>query len=61
MDEETDVLVRTMHEVIDRLAELNQELESMVSFTLKARKKGAKRLEFLVYIYFAWIGLAIYR
>ena len=35
MDEETDVLVRTMQEVIDRLAELNHELESMVSFTLK--------------------------
>ena len=35
MDEETDVLVRTMQEVINRLAELNQELESMVSSTLK--------------------------
>ena len=33
MDEETDVLVRTMQEVMDRLAELNQELESMVSST----------------------------
>ena len=35
MDEETNVLVRTMQEVINRLAELNQELESMVSSTLK--------------------------
>ena len=35
MDEETDVLVRTMQEVINRLAELKQELESMVSSTLK--------------------------
>ena len=33
MDEDTDVLVRTMQEVMDRLAELNQELESMVSST----------------------------
>ena len=35
MEEETDVLVRTMQEVMDRLAELNQELGSMVSSTLK--------------------------
>ena len=34
-DEDTDVLVRTMQEVVDRLAELNQELESMVSSTLE--------------------------
>ena len=35
MDEDTDVLVRTMQEVMDRLAKLNQELESMVSSTLE--------------------------
>ena len=38
MEEETDVLVRTMHDRLaemDRLAELNQELESMVSSTMK--------------------------
>ena len=35
MEKETDVLVRTRQEVIDRLAELNQELESMVSSTLE--------------------------
>ena len=35
MEKETDVLVRTMQEVMDRLAELNQELESMVSSTLE--------------------------
>ena len=34
MDEDNDVLVRTM-QVMDRLAELNQELESMVSSTLE--------------------------
>jgi len=34
-DEDTDVLVQTMQEVMDRLAELNQELESMVSSTLE--------------------------
>ena len=34
-DEDTEVLVQTMQEVVDRLAELNQELESMVSFTLE--------------------------
>ena len=33
MDEDTDVLVRIMQEVMDRLAKLNQELESMVSST----------------------------
>ena len=35
MDEDNDVLLRTMQEVMDRLAELNQELESMVSSTLE--------------------------
>ena len=35
MDEDTDVLVRTMQEVMDRLEKLNQELESMVSSTLE--------------------------
>ena len=35
MDEDNDVLVRTMQEVMDRLAELNQELESLVSSTMK--------------------------
>ena len=35
MEKETDVLVRTMQEVMDKLAELNQELESMVSSTMK--------------------------
>ena len=30
-DEDTEVLVRTMQEVVDKLAELNQELESMMS------------------------------
>ena len=38
MEEETDVLVRTMHDRLaemDRLAELNQGLESMVSSTMK--------------------------
>ena len=35
MEKETDVLVRTMQEVMDRLAELNQELGSMVSSTLE--------------------------
>ena len=34
MDEDNDVLVRTM-QVMDRLAELNQELGSMVSSTLE--------------------------
>ncbi len=34
-DEDTDVLVRTMQEVMDRLAKLNQELECMVSSTLE--------------------------
>ena len=34
-DEDTDVLVQTMQEVMDRLAKLNQELESMVSSTLE--------------------------
>ena len=34
-DEDTDVLVQTMQEVMDRLAKLNQELESMVSSTMK--------------------------
>ena len=34
-DENTDVLMRTMQEVVGRLAELNQELESMVSSTLE--------------------------
>ena len=34
-DEDTDVLVRTMQEVMDRLAKLNQELESMVCSTLE--------------------------
>ena len=33
MDEDTDVMVQTMQEEMDRLAELNQELESMVSST----------------------------
>ena len=35
MEKETDVLVQTMQEVMDKLAELNQELESMVSSTMK--------------------------
>ena len=35
MDEDTDVLVRTMQKVMDRLAKLNQELESMASSTLE--------------------------
>ena len=30
-DEDTEVLVRTMQEVVDKLAELNQELRSMMS------------------------------
>ena len=35
MEEETDVLVQTMQEVMERLAELNQDLKSMVSSTMK--------------------------
>ena len=35
MEEETDILVQTMQEVMDKLAELNKELESMVSLTMK--------------------------
>ena len=34
-DEDTDVLVRTMQEMMDRLSELNQELENMVSSALE--------------------------
>ena len=34
-DEDTDVLVQTMQEVMDRLSELNQELENMVSSALE--------------------------
>ena len=35
MEEETDVLVQTMQEVMERLAEQNQDLKSMVSSTMK--------------------------
>ena len=35
MEEETDILVQAMQEVMDKLAELNKELESMVSLTMK--------------------------
>ena len=44
MEDEIDVLVQTMQEVLDKLAELNQELESMVSSTMK----GTSTLEPLV-------------
>ena len=35
IEEETDILVQAMQEVMDKLAELNKELESMVSLTMK--------------------------
>ena len=34
-EEDTDILVQTMQEVMNKLSELNQELKSMVSSTLE--------------------------